>query len=78
MQLGPQEALSSMTTAQARELMADRETAEALYKSEPNLTWEAIIRRQKEKGLDGDDIYKAIIESSQRSRKSVNKSLGLE
>ena len=58
--------------------MADRETAEALYKSDPNLTWEAIIRRQKEKGLDGDDIYNAIIESSQRSRKSVNKSLGLE
>ena len=58
--------------------MADRETAESLYKSDPNLTWEAIIRRQKEKGLDGDDIYKAIIESLQRSRKSVNKSLGLE
>ena len=58
--------------------MADRETSEALYKSDPKLTWEAIIRRQKEKGLDGDDIYKAIIESLQRSRKSVNKSLGLE
>ncbi len=62
----------------ARELMADRATAESLYKTDPNLTWEEIVRKQREKGLKGDDIYKAIIESSQRSRKSVNKSLGLE
>ena len=63
---------------QARELMADRELAESLYKTDPNLTWEQLIQKQINKGYTGDDIYKAIIESSQRSRKSVNKSLGLE
>ena len=63
---------------QARELMADRATVESLYKTDPNLAWEEIVRKQRAKGLEGDDIYKAIIESSQRSRKSVNKSLGLE
>ena len=62
----------------ARELMADRQAAELLYINDPNKTWEQIIQRQIEKGLKGDDIYKAIIESSQRSRSSVNKSLGLE
>lgn len=70
--------LRNQFRTQARELMADRATAESLYKTDPNLTWEEIIRKQREKGLKGDDIYKAIIESLQRSRKSVNKSLGLE
>lgn len=58
--------------------MAARATAKSLYKTDPNFSWEEIVRKQSEKGLRGDDIYKAIIESSQRSRKSVNKSLGLE
>ena len=70
--------LRNQFRTQARELMADRATAESLYKTDPNLTWEEIVRKQSAKGLEGDDIYKAIIESSQRSRKSVNKSLGLE
>lgn len=62
----------------ARELMANRELAESLYITDPNRTWEQIIQRQANKGLTGDDIYKSIIQSSQRSRTSVNKSLGLE
>ena len=62
----------------ARELMANRELAESLYKTDPNRTWQEMIQRQVEKGLAGDDIYKAIIQSSQRSRTSVNKLLGLE
>ena len=37
-----------------------------------------MIRRQIDKGLTGDDIYKEIIASSQRSRKSVNELMGLE
>ncbi len=63
---------------EARELMTDRATAESLYKTDPNKTWEEMIQRQIDKGLSGDDIYKEIIKSSQRSRTSVNKSLGLE
>ena len=47
-------------------------------KQTPNRTWEEMIQRQLDKGLTGDDIYKEIIASSHRSRKSVNKSLGLE
>ena len=63
---------------QARELMSDRQLAESLCATDPNLTWEQIIQKQIDKGLSRDDIYKAIIESSQRSRTSVNQSLGLE
>ena len=62
----------------ARELMSGRTLAEELYKFEPNLTWEEIVKKQIDKGLSGDDIYKAILESSQRSRTSVNKYLGLD
>lgn len=62
----------------ARKLMANREAAEKLYKTDPNRTWKEIVQRQVDKGLTGDDIYRAIIQSSQRSRSSVNKSLGLE
>ncbi|MFA1744136.1 hypothetical protein ACDQ58_03915, partial [Fusobacterium animalis] len=63
---------------EARELMAVRATAESLYKTDPNWSWEKIVQKQVEKGLSGDDIYKEIIASSQRSRDAVNKSLGVK
>ena len=63
---------------EARELMADRATAESLYKTDPNWSWEKIVQKQVEKGLSGDDIYKEIIASSQRSRDAINKSLGVK
>ena len=58
--------------------MADRELAESLYKTEPNLSWKGITQKQIDRGLSGDDIYEAIIGCSQRSRGEVNRSLGLE
>lgn len=70
--------LRNQFRTQARELMEDRVLAEQLHKKEPNKTWEEIIQRQRDKGFTGDDIYREIIASSQRSRTSVNKSLGLE
>ena len=70
--------LRNQYRTQARELMSDRQLAESLYATDPNLTWEQIVQKQIDKGLSGDDNYKAIIESSQRSRTSVNQSLGLE
>ena len=36
---------------QSRELMADRQPAESLYKTDPNLTWEQIIQKQIITGL---------------------------
>ena len=48
------------------------------YITDSNRTWKQIIQRQVNKGLTGDSIYKFMIQSSQRSRTSVNKSLGLE
>ena len=70
--------LRNQYRTEARELMADRKLAEQLNVSDPNRTWEEIVKKTKDKGLSGDDVWSEIIESSMRSRQSVNKSLGLE
>ena len=70
--------LRNQYRTQTRELMSDRQLAESLYRTDPNLTWEQVIQKQIGKGLSGDDVYKEILESSQRSRTSVNQLLGLE
>ena len=44
--------------------MADRKSAESLYKTDPNLSWEDVIQKQINKGLTGDDIYNAIVKSA--------------
>ena len=63
---------------QTRELMSNREMADYLYKNEPNMTWEQIVEKYRSKGFKGDDIYSEIINSSQRSRKSVNDVFGVK
>jgi filamentous hemagglutinin len=70
--------LRNQFRTQARNLMADRELAEKLMHEEPNLTWEQVIQKAKDKGYSGDDIYRYIIDSSQRSRSSVNTDIGLD
>lgn len=64
--------------SKARDLMADREAADKLNATEKNLTWDQLVQRQKDKGLEDDEIYSEIIASSQRSRKSVNDALGVK
>jgi hypothetical protein len=61
-----------------RELMADRAMAKELMSTNPNLTWDEVLTKYKNKGLSGDDLWQGIIDASTRSRSSVNKSLGLE
>ena len=42
------------------------------------MTWSEMIDYRKSQGLSGDDIYKAILDSSQRTRAEVNKRLGVD
>jgi RHS repeat-associated protein len=63
---------------EARELMADRELAEKLNKEEPNMTWDQVVEKYKKQGLSGDDLWNKIIESSQKSRQSVNEQLNVK
>ncbi|MCD7947393.1 MAG: hypothetical protein LUG13_03730 [Oscillospiraceae bacterium] len=69
--------LRNQFRTEARYLMSDRKLADALNITDPNRTWEEMVKIQIDKGFKGDDIYRKIIESSQRSRTSINQILGL-
>jgi hypothetical protein len=62
----------------ARVLMTDRALADQLNADEPNMAFEQLIAKNQAKGLTGDDVYKAIIDSSVGSRGSVNRGLGID
>ena len=62
---------------QTRNAMSDRGLAEALNRTDPHSTWGEIVNRYAGKGYSGDALWRAIIDSSARSRPSVNQSLGL-
>lgn len=70
--------LRNQFRTQARELMADTDQAYEWYWTEPNLTWEQVVKKYSDKGFEGDSLWEEIINASQRSRTSINKSLGLE
>jgi hypothetical protein len=62
----------------ARDSMADRELANRLTSEEPNMTWEQVRAKYSARGLEGDDLWNAIIDGSQKSRASVNNALGVK
>lgn len=64
--------------SQAREFMSDRVTADRLIREEPNRIWEQMVEYEHNKGINGDKIYQEIIQSSQRTRASVNEGLGVK
>jgi len=60
---------------QARDLMADRQMADFLNRTEPNMTWNQVVDKYSGK-YSGDELWYKIIGSSQKSRASVNQQLG--
>jgi methylphosphotriester-DNA--protein-cysteine methyltransferase len=64
--------------------MQDRITADRLFNEETNMTWKQLVNKTSTKlsqqGItsSSDIIYQEIIKSSQRSRSSVNKALGVK
>ena len=64
--------------SQNGELMADRAEAIKLYINDPNMTWTQIVEKYKTQGFSGDDLWNKIIESSTKSRESVNDALGVK
>jgi filamentous hemagglutinin len=68
--------LRNVFRTSARVAMQDQDAAKLLEKANPNMTWEQVV--QKYSALyKGDELYTQIILASQRSRDSVNQSLGL-
>ena len=62
----------------SRDLMSERALADQLNATEPNLTLDQLIAKNQAKGLTGNDIWNSIIDSSTRSRGSVNATLGID
>lgn len=70
-------AMRNQLRSQARSLMADREYAAFLDRTDPNMTWNQVVELYSSRGFSGDALWREIIKASQRSRTSVNKALGL-
>jgi filamentous hemagglutinin len=64
--------------AQAREFMSDRVTADRLIREEPNLAWNQMMEYRRSQGLTGNNAYRSILQSSQKTRVEVNRRLGVE
>lgn len=62
----------------ARESMPDESWAQYLMENEKNLTFEQLVSKNKEKGLEGDELWNKIISSSMSSRNRVNSLFGLD
>lgn len=71
-------ALRNEARTTARALMANRDLAASITMENPNLSWDKIVEKTVGKGFEGDDVFRDIISSSQRSRTNVNRKLGLE
>nr|WP_255413243.1 toxin glutamine deamidase domain-containing protein [Mycobacterium sp. 3519A] len=71
-------ALRASVRTWTRELMADRVQAETLHTKERNPSFEDLVAKERARGREGDEIYQAIIESSTRSRPSVNEFFGID
>lgn len=68
----------------ARAMMTDAAEVEALrrrdqekYGTPDGPTFDWLVAHQREKGITGDAIYEAIVESAQRTDRAVNEALGL-
>jgi hypothetical protein len=59
---------------QARSLMADRVAAEGLP---PTSTLQDVVKRAYDRGLRGDEVWKYVLDGSQRSNGAVDAALGL-
>ncbi|WP_210412871.1 hypothetical protein, partial [Leptospira gomenensis] len=60
----------------SRDLMSDRVEAAKLAAEQKNMTWGQVVEKYESMNLHGDALWRAIIESSQRSRSSINSGLG--
>lgn len=71
--------LRNAAKVEARAMMTDRQSAALLDKTVPIPTLQDVVRKVYDGGCGpvGDDMWRAILESSTRSRSSVNQALGV-
>jgi hypothetical protein len=69
--------LSRAMMAQPAEVEALRKRDQEKYGSPDGPTFEWLVAHEQEKGRTGDAVYEAIVESAQRTDRSVNEAFGL-
>ncbi len=62
---------------EARNMMADREAAAMLDMARPNATWVQVVEQYRAQGLEGDRLWMAIMDASQRSNADINRMLNV-
>lgn len=71
--------LRNQFRTQARDLMADQEKRKELDKTEPNHSFEELITsKMKRKGMTRSEAIEDILKTATKTRKTINKQLGLE
>ena len=71
--------LRNLYRTQARELMEDQTARAELDKTDPNKTFEELIAdKMRRKGLTREEALEDIISTAGKTRKTINKALGLE
>ena len=64
---------------QARDLMSDQKKRAELDKTDPNMSFEELVsNKMRRKGLNREQAVKDVLKTATKTRKTVNKSLGLE
>ncbi|MCV7050131.1 hypothetical protein H7H82_05865 [Mycobacterium heidelbergense] len=61
-----------------RELMSDRRAAATITAENPNMSWDEVVAKYRNRGFTGDDLYREIMAAAKRSRAKVNEALGLD
>lgn len=61
-----------------RDVMSDRTGAADVTVKNPNHAWDDLVAQRKARGLSGKELYDSIIESSTRSRTSVNEAMKVD
>ena len=71
--------LRNRNRTQARDLMHDQEKRRQLDITDPNRSFEELIEsKMRRKGLTREEAIADILNTATKTRKSVNKALGLE
>jgi hypothetical protein len=61
-----------------RTIQADQAGADSLNQTDPNMTWDEVVKKYQSQGLTGDDLWRKIIEKSVGSRASVDQLFGID
>lgn len=69
--------LTRAMMSDAQEVEEVRQRDLEVYGNPDGPTFEYLVERQRSKGVTGDAVYEAIIESSQRTNETLNKRFGL-